>query len=68
MDLVKIKNAFDSIVCLCVEGVEIMSRTELASAVIEEATKGYRLCQDASQPVIEDGRAKTCDNDNGDEL
>ena len=60
-ELEKIKNIFDSIVCLCVEGVEFMTRTELATKIIEEATKGYKICKDASQPINSHGQANACD-------
>lgn len=48
--LTDLKDIFDSIACLCAEGVEFVSRTELATAVLKEATTGYAMCKaDAPQ-------------------
>ena len=51
-DVIKVKDCFDSIVCLCVEGVEFMTRVELAHKIIDRATKGYKICKDASQQAV----------------
>ena len=42
----EIKAIFNSILCICAEGVEFMTRTELASAIIKEASKGYKICKE----------------------
>ena len=34
---------FDSITCLCAEGVEFMDKLQLADAIVKEAMKGYEL-------------------------
>ena len=39
-----IRDKFDSIICLCAEGIEFLSRTELAELVIKEAQAGMKLC------------------------
>ncbi len=36
---------FDSITCLCVEGVEFHKRHDIIMAVSKEAVKGYLLCK-----------------------
>jgi hypothetical protein len=41
----EIKNLFDSITCLCVEGPEFHSRVVLMDTIIKEAVKGYNLCK-----------------------
>ena len=40
----EIRDKFDSIICLCAEGIEFLSRTELAELVIKEAQAGMKLC------------------------
>ena len=40
----EIKKLFESIICLCVEGVEVMGRTELLAAITRDAAKGFNLC------------------------
>lgn len=37
----KIKKVFESILCLCSEGVEFMSNVELAEAIQKEANEGF---------------------------
>ena len=37
----KIKKIFESILCLCSEGVEFMSNVELAEAIQKEANEGF---------------------------
>ena len=39
------ENLFDSITCLCVEGVEFHKRHDIIMAVSKEAVKGYLLCK-----------------------
>ena len=43
--LEKAKNLFDSITCLCAEGVEFHKRHDIIMAVSKEAAKGYLLCK-----------------------
>ncbi len=38
----KIKKVFESILCLCSEGVEFMSNVELAEAIQKEANEGFK--------------------------
>ena len=45
----EIRDRFDSIICLCAEGVEFLSRTELAEAVIREAHAGMKLCDSTAK-------------------
>lgn len=42
----ELKEVFNSILCLTSEGVEFMSRTELASRIAQDARKGYDLVKD----------------------
>ena len=44
-EIEEIKNLFDSIMCLCVEGVEFMGRVELALKISEDAARGYKICR-----------------------
>ena len=44
-EIEEMKDIFNSIVCLCVEGVEFMDRVELALKISEDATRGYKICQ-----------------------
>ncbi len=37
----KIKKVFESILCLCSEGVEFLSNVELAEAIQKEANEGF---------------------------
>lgn len=41
----EVKNLFDSITCLCVEGPEFHTKMELMDIIIKEAVKGYNLCK-----------------------
>ena len=43
-EVVKLRNLFDSIVCLADEGPELHTKLNLMEAIIEEATKGYDIC------------------------
>ncbi len=47
----KIKKIFESILCLCSEGVEFMSNVELAEAIQKEANEGFKECE-----LLEDDR------------
>lgn len=38
------KNLFDSITCLCAEGVEFHKQGDIIKAVSKEAVEGYLLC------------------------
>jgi len=37
------RNLFDSIICLCVEGREVVAREHLLDAIEKEAEKGYEI-------------------------
>ena len=43
-EVAKLRNLFDSIVCLAAEGPELHPKLDLMEAIIEEATKGYDIC------------------------
>lgn len=47
----KIKSLFESILCLCSEGVEFLSNVELAEAIQKEANEGF-----AEAGLLEDDR------------
>jgi len=42
----ELQELFNSILCLCAEGIEFMTRVELAESISKEATKGYDLCKE----------------------
>jgi hypothetical protein len=37
------RNLFDSITCLCVEGIEVCKRDAIIMKISQEALKGYKL-------------------------
>ncbi len=39
-----IKSLFESILCLCSEGVEFLSNVELAESIQKEANEGFKEC------------------------
>ena len=39
------RNLFDSIICLCVEGREVVAREHLLDAIEKEAEKGYEITE-----------------------
>ena len=42
-EIEEIKNIFDSIICLCVEGAELFSATKILNSICKEAEKGCDL-------------------------
>jgi len=42
-EIEEIKNVFDSIICLSVEGAELFSATKILNSIYKEAEKGYNL-------------------------
>lgn len=42
----ELKEIFNSILCLTSEGVEFMSRTELATRIAQDAQKGYDIAKE----------------------
>ena len=40
----KLRDAFESIICLCAEGQEVHRSSEIYEMVIKEAMKGLELC------------------------
>lgn len=43
--LTELRNIFDSIICLAVEGPELHTKFELMEAIKKEAMKGYEMCK-----------------------
>ncbi len=46
-DIEDCKDIFDIIICLCAEGIEFHTTTEILNMICEEAVKGYELCKSA---------------------
>jgi len=40
-ELLEIKYLFDSIICLCVEGIELCPSEQIIDGVLKEAIKGF---------------------------
>ena len=40
----EIRNIFESIQCLCVEGTEFMNKSELVEVILRETNSGIKLC------------------------
>lgn len=58
-----IEAIFVSIICLCAEGMEFLTRTELADAVIKEANKGIGLCIVQQDAADTSGTCHRCHRD-----
>jgi len=56
-EIEEIKNIFDSIICLAVEGAELFSATKIINSIYKEAEKGYNLVSCHLTPA-EDGQVK----------
>ncbi len=41
-----IKEAFESILCLCAEGVEFLNKVDLAKVIVSEANRGIKVCDE----------------------
>jgi len=41
------RNLFESIICLCAEGREVVAREHLLDAIEKEAVKGYEATKEA---------------------
>ena len=44
-----IKEAFESILCLCAEGVEFLNKVDLAKVIVSEANRGIKVCDELEQ-------------------
>ena len=55
----ELEKIFDGILCLCAEGIEFMTRTELADAIIKEANKGIKICRAQREDSANGLRQKT---------
>jgi len=53
--ITELKDIFDSIICLAVEGPEFCTKLKLMDAIQKEAMKGYKLCKrHLSSPIHSD--------------
>ncbi len=46
-----IQKKFESIICICAEGVEFSTITELAKIIEVEAAKGHELCRNLKKDI-----------------
>ena len=69
-EIEEIKNIFDSIICLAVEGPDATSIRSVINKIIKEAGRGYNLCDRHLTPAAPDseGRCPECVQNKDDDM
>lgn len=54
--IIKLKDIFDDITCLAVEGVEFQSKSEITEAIAKRSSAGYQICKEIIQGDMKGGQ------------